>query len=773
MPDPSMSKRGKTVLRFIPPALVSVLALFVVLDVLFPLPPPKPYSLLVQDRHGEFLQAFLTPDGMWRLKTSPGEIPAKLKKILIAREDRYFYYHPGVNPVSIIRALIQNTLSGRRMSGASTITMQVARMLEPKERTYFHKLVEAFRALQLERRYTKDEILEMYISIVPLGGNVEGLRSAALIYYQTPLERLNIAQLLDLILIPNDPNGLRPDRHPERLLAQRREQSRPLFPRGLLSGQDSIVIWQTPAAATRKTIPSFAPHFCLRVRDKMRNAADVRSSLDLKVQRTVETLLSGNLRLWMGKGVRNGAVIVLDNRTREVLAYAGSGDFNDSTSHGQVDAVRALRSPGSAMKPFLYAMLMDKGTLTPKTRLLDTPYDAEGFLAENYDGKYSGLVYADEALRRSLNVPIVRLLKEVGVPQFVDFAVNAGVASLDGQREHFGLSVILGGCGVTLEEMTAAYACFPSSGAWAPPVVLRQDAPPAARQVFSPSAAFMVTDILAGLDRPDLPNNFASSLNLPKVAFKTGTSYGRRDAWSIGYSAEYTVGVWMGNVDQKGSAELTGGKAAAPLLIDIFNSISTPNQKSILPMPSDVQIQEVCANSGLLPTPRCTHLIDDYYSVRHTLERFCTVDKEYLVSYDGKVQYCPSCLGSNHYRIRTYQEYPPELFSFWGEVGRSYARPPAHNPACTRAFTGDGPKIVSPSAEMTYYFVSPQQKLSLQACSGLEVRAHCWYVDDEYVGREKANSRMFVRIGNGEHTITCVDDRGRMSSVKVIVRYAL
>jgi penicillin-binding protein 1C len=748
---------------------------FLILSLLFPLPPLKPCSLVVEDRNGRFVQAFLAQDGVWRLRTSPDEIPPRLKEILIRREDRWFYYHPGVNPVAIVRAIFQNMRSGRRVSGASTITMQIARMLRPGERTYLNKAIEIFRALQIESRYSKKEILEIYLSIVPLGGNVEGLRSGALLYYDTPLERLNIAQLFDLILIPGDPNGLQPDRKAGRLLSERRRQAVEWIHAGLLSAEDSVVIWNTPALALRHALPRSAPHFALRIKELSPGGSDVRTSLDLGVQHTVEQLLSNHLRPWKQRGVRNSAVLVVENGTREVLAYAGSEDFADASASGQVDAVRALRSPGSTLKPFLYAMQMDRGELTPRTRLLDTPYDAEGFLAENYDGTYSGYVYADDALRRSLNVPMVRMLKKAGLHRFLDFTAAAGFASLTDQRARLGLSMILGGCGVTLEELVGAYASFPAGGKYSPLRFIHDGRVSDAdgKQIFSPSSAWMVTEILRGLDRPDLPNNFEFALNLPSVAFKTGTSYGRRDAWSVGYSADYTVGVWIGNVDQKGNPELVGGKTAAPLLIDILNTISRGSQKTILPQPKDIRARLVCARSGLAPGPRCENLIDDVCSESLTSRRVCDVCREVLVSPDGRISYCPSCVADHPYRTMTVAEYPPELLDFWRKSGTPYDAAPPHFPLCSRLYTGDGPSIVSPSDDMTYFFVAKKQKLVLQATSGVDVREHAWYVNETYLGKKRAGEKIFIPIAAGEHTVTCIDDRGRATSVHIKVKYVL
>jgi penicillin-binding protein 1C len=748
---------------------------FLFLSFLFPLPPMKPYSLVVEDRNGRFLHAFLATDGVWRLRTSPHEIPERLRKILVRREDRWFYYHPGVNPLAVVRAVMQNVVAGHRISGASTITMQIARMLEPKERTYLNKCVEIFRAMQLEWKYSKDELLEMYLSIIPLGGNIEGLKSASLMYFQTPLERLNIAQLFDLIMIPSDPNGLQPDRNAPRLFDERKRQALEWISSGLLNREDSAIIWNAPANAVRKPLQRFAPHFCLRIREMFPAATEVRSSLDLPVQQKIETLLSNHVRPWKLKGVHNGAVVVIDNTTREILAYAGSENFDDAGAQGQVDAVRALHSPGSTLKPLLYALLMDRGELTPRTRLLDVPYDAEGFLAENYDGTYSGLVYADDALRRSLNVPMIRLLRSAGVPGFLDFIGNAGVSSLQTQRAKLGLSLILGGCGVTLEEMTGAYSTFPAGGIFVEPRFVKQQASDerSGREVFSRSAAYMVTEILSGLDRPDLPNNFESSMNLPTVAFKTGTSYGRRDAWSIGYSAQYTVGVWIGNVTQRGCPDLVGSKSAAPLLIDIFNSISASHQKTILPIPRDVSMRLVCAESGLVPNGRCQRTIEDLYSVSRTLNRPCNLCMEYLISQDGSRSYCASCAGPEPFRSMTYLDYPAELLDFWRRTGIAYHRVPPHNPLCTRLFPGEGPNIVSPSDAMTYFVVSKTQKLAFLATSGVDVRVHNWYLNNRFLGHVKIGEKLFVHVTDGDHDVTCIDDHGRMSSVHITVKDAM
>lgn len=717
------------------------------------------------------MHAFLAEDGMWRLKTLPDEVPYQFKNLIIQKEDRFFYYHPGVNPVSIVRALFQNITTGKRVSGASTITMQVARMLEPKKRTLYNKIVEVFRALQLELKYSKEEILQLYLSMLPLGGNVEGLKSGAMLYYQTPLDRLNIAQLFDLIIIPNDPNKLRPDKYPERLNEERWKRAKTFFQKGILTKEDSVIFTQTPTRVIRKPLPQLSQHFCLRVKRFLKEGGDYKTSLNLQTQKTAEQLLKNHLRVWKLLDVKNGAVMIIENKTMRVVAYLGSENFNDSLSYGQVDAVQALRSPGSTLKPFLYALQMDNGFLTPKTRLLDVPYDAEGYTAENYDGTYSGYIFADDALRKSLNVPMVWLLKNAGLKSYTEFLINLGFQSLEKQTEKLGLSMILGGCGVTLEELTAAYASFPNGGCFSQPKYFIDTTDVKFSRVFSNASAFMVTDILSNMDRPDMPNNFQSAMNLPAIAFKTGTSYGRRDAWCFGYTTEYTVGVWIGNVTNKGNADLVGSKSAAPLLIDILNSISHSNKKFILAMPDDINVRDVCVESGKLPNPNCKHIIEDYYSITHTLSQFCDVEKEYLISSDKRIHYCASCLENHNYKTVIYKDYPKELLNYWKKIGKTYKVVPPHNPLCERVFMDEGPKIISPTNGMIYLVVSDEQKITFQASSNVDVREHYWYLNNIYLGKFKVGEKIFKALPTGQYTVSCLDDKGRLSKVKFNINH--
>lgn len=747
--------------------LIATVVLVAALAALLPGPAMPSYSTVVTDRNGRFLHAFLTPEGAWRFRTDPAALPERFRALLLRQEDRWFDLHPGFNPFSIARALVQNVTAGRRVSGASTITMQVARMLEPKQRTVGNKLLEIFRAIQLEQRLSKDEILELYLSLVPLGGNIEGLAAGAHLYYQTPLERLSIARQVDLILIPNNPNRLRPDVGPEALLSRRRALADHWHRLGLVTDDEAEILRNTPAEARRQPLPRLAPHFAARVRERSQTP-EVRTTLDLQMQRRTEDRLSRHVRAWRSLGVRHGGVIVVENATANVVAYVGSADLSDTLSGSQVDAVRAFRSPGSTLKPFLYAHAFDAGTLTPKQMLLDVPYDADGYTAENYDGTFAGSIRADDALRRSLNTPMIRMLDEAGLPPVFSLLDRAGFSTISRQAGRLGFSFIVGGCGTTLEELTAGYAALANAGRFRPLRVVA-DAPldSSAQLVCSPSAAWMVSDILSD------PGDLHETLEGTRIALKTGTSYGRRDAWCIGFSSTHTIGVWVGNLDNVGSPDLVGSRAAMPLLNELFKALTPASTTSPVPKPDDIDTRVVCVKSGMLAGPDCRTTIVEPYSRTHTLQRVCTVEQEFALSNDRRIHYCPSCLGRNAHRSSIVDVYPPELIAFWRSTGKPVTVPPPHNPACTHTLAQEPPRILSPSDRMTYYLVQPSQQIALRAAPAASVQKHHWYIDRAFISTQPAGRELLVILPPGKHAISCVDDRGQRSTITIDIQHVL
>ncbi|MDB5234654.1 MAG: penicillin-binding protein, partial [Hymenobacter sp.] len=498
-------------------ALIGSLLVFFGLDRAFPLPPAPHYSPLVLAADGTVLHAFLNPTQKWRMKTELAEITPALQQAIINKEDRYFHYHFGVNPVAILQAAGRNLFGKGRTTGASTITMQVARLLEPKERTVGNKLLEMLRATQLEAHYSKAEILQLYLNLVPYGGNIEGVKSAALLYFQQPPDYLSLAQTVTLAIIPNQPRVLVLGKNNALIVAERNRWLRQFQQQHLFPDQDIADALAEPLDVQRHAAPTLAPHLARQLVTQFAGQPIIHSTLRRGPQAKAEDLTRNYVRRLRELGISQAAVLVLNNRTRAVEAYVGSADFGDAASQGQVDGVRAIRSPGSTLKPFLYALAIDRGIVTPKLKLPDVPTNFSGFRPENFDKSCAGEVTVERALTYSLNIPAVRVLAEVGVPTFTARLRAAGFKSVAKAAPQLGLSTILGGCGATLEELTGLYAALADGGRYAPPaLVLNEELKPKKKpfsaaqyalnsSLISPAAAFLITDILAQRTRPDLP----------------------------------------------------------------------------------------------------------------------------------------------------------------------------------------------------------------------------------------------------------------------------
>ncbi len=444
-------------------AVISSFLFLLLLDALFPLPPTKQYSKVVLAKDGTMLSAFLTSDDKWRMETKLNEVSPDLIKAIITKEDSWFYWHYGVNPVSVVRALLSNIKSGHVVSGASTISMQVIRILEPGDRTYLNKFEELLRAIQLEFHYSKKEILEIYLSHLPFGGNIEGVKSAAYVYFNQPPSKLSLAQSIMLAEIPNNPNKFRLDKNVSAALKARNLRIKNfikenVFPKEYL--EDAL---HEPLITNRYEVPFLAPHFSNFINQNFKGDK-IQTTLDLEVQQKAENLLYNYVNRVKSIGVTNGAVLIIDNRTHSVSGYCGSSDYYNIKTDGQVNGVISIRSPGSTLKPALYAHTFDQGSITPQMKLLDIPTDYSGYAPENYDLQFHGDITAANALLWSLNVPAVRLLESTGLKEFINLLISCGFKEIKHQKDILGLSVILGGCGVTLEELTSMYSSFASDG---------------------------------------------------------------------------------------------------------------------------------------------------------------------------------------------------------------------------------------------------------------------------------------------------------------------
>ena len=730
------------------------------------------YSTIIVDQKGKVIHAFLSEDEKWRMKTELSEITPLMKKAFLEKEDQYFYYHPGVNPLAIGRALINNIFRGRKTSGASTITMQVVRMLEPRERTVFSKAIEIFRALQLEWHLSKEEILQLYINLAPYGGNIEGVKSAAQLYFGKAPQQLSLAEVVTLTIIPNRPTSLRIGKNNILVVQERNKWLKRLLEANVFPSSEIEAALNEPLTAKRLKAPREAPHLCRRLVYQHPELDIIPSTVNSAVQEKCRQLGYSYSRRISYLKINNLAIVVINNKTLEVEAYVGSPDFGDTEHSGQVDGITAVRSPGSTLKPMVYAMGFDAGYITPKSIMYDVPTNFDGYMPENFDKKFNGAVSVEEALAYSLNIPAVKMLEQVGVPAFVQKMKKANFKSFGSKEKQLGLSTILGGCGVTLEELSALFSAFAHEGNYRPLRYLKTDEQGKPIRLVSPAAAYMITEILTTITRPDLPHAAESNWHIPKVAWKTGTSYGRRDAWSIGYNNDYTIGVWVGNFNGEGVHSLTGADIATPLLFELFNNLDYNASANWFTKPPTLQYRFVCPVTGKIPGDYCEHTIVDYHIPRISNIEECNHLKQVFISPDEQMSYCPECLPSGGYKKKLYPNLPAELIEFYRSEHISYTEIPEHNPLCQRVYEDHAPRIAAPVNNKEYILNQDKpQEIMLRCNAWNDVKKVYWYINDKFYKEAGAAERVFFTPEEGNIKISCSDDRGRNNNIMIRVKY--
>jgi penicillin-binding protein 1C len=746
--------------------------LFLLLNLLFPLRDNVSYTTIVTDKTGAMVNAFLTPDEKWRMKTELHEISPLLQKTIIAKEDKYFFYHTGINPIAIAKALFKNVMHGRRASGASTITMQVARALEPRRRTVLSKSIEAFRAVQLEWKYSKREILQLYLNLLPYGGNIEGVKAASLLYFGKAPDHLSLAEITALSIIPNRPSSLVIGKNNNRIVQERNRWLKRFADEQVFTKKEIRDALSEPLTATRNAVPHFIPHLAYKLKT-FSNAHVLPTTIDLNTQLKLEKLTEDYVRTLRLKNIRNAAVVVMDNRTRNVITYIGSAGFKDTLDGGQVNGAAAVRQPGSTLKPLLYGLCMDGGLLTPRTILNDVPVNYNGYAPENYDQQFHGPVTMAYALEHSLNIPAVRSLQQLGKERLIGTLTGAGFRQIAQKQSGLGLSMILGGCGATLEQLTALFSAFANEGVWSAPRFLQHEGKTPLKRLLSPAASFLITETLSQVARPDFPITWTATEHLPKIAWKTGTSYGRRDAWSIGYNKQFTVGVWVGNFAGFGVPELSGANTATPLLFKIFNTIDYNSNSEWYTPPSDCAVRKVCPESGLPPGPDCPDAVLDYYMPLVSSTVTCRHLEEIKVSADETISYCNSCAPQYGYAKKLYAVIAPELQHFYRSMCIAYQTLPPHNPECEKLFEGEGPAITAPANGTEYYInKTDPEPLQLQAAAATDVSKLYWYINDRFYKTTAAGEKTFFVPEEGPVKISCTDDKGRNRNIVIHVHYA-
>ena len=745
------------------------LAAWLLLNLIFPLKFTTSYSPLLYDRHGALLYTRLTPDEKWRLPLQPDEITPLMEKTILAKEDRWFYYHPGINPVSIARALVRNTTAGRRTSGASTITMQVARMLHRRPRTWGSKLIEMFRALQLEIRYSKKEILRLYLNLAPYGGNMEGIASASYFYFDKAPDHLSLAEITALSIIPNRPNSLTPGKHNDAIVKERNRWLQWMATKDIFTKKEIEDALREPFDAYRHPAPRLAPHLTQRLR--VGDGATVTTTLSLNTQLQAEKITGDYVRSLQHLNIRNAAAIIMENATGKVVAYVGSANFFDTTDGGQVNGAAAIRQPGSTLKPLVYGLGIDAGLVTPKRMIADVPVNYNGYVPENYDLRFNGLVSMEYALMHSLNIPAVNMLQAVGKDKMIQALTLSQFKQIIKDRDKLGLSLILGGCGTSLEDLTGMYSMIANNGFYKPLRFTDADSLQTGARILSKEASFILHETLSKIDRPDLPLNWTATESLPRIAWKTGTSYGRRDAWSIGYNKTYTIGVWVGNFSGKGSPDLSGATIATPLLFRLFNAIDKESHTDWFTPPDGMEQRKVCAETGLVPNDYCEQIVLDYFIPLTSSTQVCNNRQEIMISPDEKISFCNDCAPDDGYKQKWYTVLPPEVQAFNIQAGPSNTPVPPHNPACTTVWPDKGPIIKSPQ-HRAEYLISKQhpEPLLLECQPANDVAMVHWYINNKHYKTAPARDRVFFMPNEGQVKISCTDDKGRNRDVMIDVR---
>lgn len=583
-----------------------------------------PHSTIVLSRQGELLGARIADDGQWRFPECDS-VPYKFEKAIIEFEDRTFYSHPGVSIRALARAAVQNLQHGRIVSGASTISMQVIRLSRRRPRTLWEKCVEMFMATRLEARYSKKEILCLYASYAPFGGNVVGLDAAKWRYLGSDRAELSWAQAATLAVLQNSPSLIRPDRNRNALLTKRNLLLVRLRDKGYISEDDCRISLDEPLMDRPYPMPQYAPHYVERM-DRESHGRQIVTGIDFWIQQRVEAV-TGKWNVELRRsGINDLAAVIFDIESGEYLAYCGNADMGFERAGKWVDIAASPRSSGSILKPLLYAAALQKGAILPQTILPDVPMNFGGFTPNNFNGEFNGAVPADRALELSLNIPNVQLLKDYGVSDFVKTLKAMGITTLRRAPDKYGLSLILGGAEVTLCDITSAYARMSA--------VYQDSTRYAGFPIRDRVAIYYTLDAMRNVNRPD-QMDWSMVQSVQNIAWKTGTSYGARDAWAVGVTGKYAVGVWVGNADGSGVASLTGARTAGPVLFDIFN-ILPKSEWFEAPSPDEGERVRVCVHSGQRAGRYCDNAREQIMPSNAYSTPSCQYCKEYRISLDGK-----------------------------------------------------------------------------------------------------------------------------------------
>ena len=744
----------------------------------FCLPDPlfsDPYSTVLNDNKGQLIGAKISADGQWRFPLIDS-VPKNFEEAILTFEDKRFRSHLGIDLLSLGRAIIQNIKAGKVESGASTLSMQVIRMSRKgKSRTIYQKMIEMILALRLEIRYSKDEILQLYTSHAPFGGNVVGLEAASWRYYKKYPSKLSLSEAAMLAVLPNAPSLIHISKNRNRLLDKRNRLLNTMQDEDLISKEDLDLYVLEKIPHKPYPLPSVAQHL-LEYVHKTNPEKIINSTIDSEIQQMSHEIGSYHNHRNAQSDIHNLSILVLDTKTGEIKAYLGNAP--NTTQESAVDMIQAKRSSGSVLKPILYAHMIDEGKMMPQALVKDIPTQIRGFNPKNYNRKYTGATPADKALSMSLNVPAVYSLQEYGVEPFIHRLQEHGFRTIDKSADHYGLSLILGGGEVTLWNLCGAYASMgrtliefnKSEGKYR----LQQNKNPIvtsdvtslktnSREPLSLSAGsiYKTFEAMLKVIRPASDGEWEQFNSSKPIAWKTGTSYGHRDAWAIGVSPNYTVGIWVGNADGEGKNSLIGVSKAGPILFDIFNRLDSGG--SFMEPLDDLVPILTCSKSGYLVSSYCES-VDTIFSVPQSQKsKTCRYHRLIHTDLFGK-QVTSLCMAPSEMQHVSWFELPPSMAYYYRKNHPEYRTIPPFRKDCVQDVNPDVMSFLYPSEKSKIYLPTDldgiKEKAIFKAAHQNPNGIIYWHLDHLYLGYTQEFHNMEITATTGMHTITIVDEDG-------------
>ncbi|MBA4318340.1 MAG: penicillin-binding protein 1C [Flavobacterium sp.] len=743
----------------------------------------EPYSTVIESKEGELLGAKIANDGQWRFPAQDS-LPDKFKKCIVYFEDQYFYKHPGFNPMAMVNAIKQNNRAGKVVRGGSTLTQQVIRLSRKgKSRTYFEKIIEIILATRLEFKDSKEEILELYSAHAPFGGNVVGLEMASWRYFGVQSYQLSWAESATLAVLPNAPSLIYPGKNQQKLLRKRNRLLLKLHHEGIIDRQTFELSIDEPLPQKPFDLPQIAPHLLQRVA-KNQEGTRVKTTVEMALQNRVNQIAKQYYNQYKQNEVHNLAILVIDISNRNVISYVGNAP-TDRNHQKDVDIISAPRSTGSILKPFLYAAMLDEGELLPNTLVADIPTQISGYTPQNFNLTFDGAVPAHRALSRSLNIPAVLMLQDFGVHKFYEELQKFKLSDISKQPDHYGLSLILGGAESNLWDLCRTYAGLSSTIDFFTKNQGRYRTKEFAelnyqndfntdfgtesydKTILGAGSIWLTYNAMEEVNRPEGDEAWKFYDSSLKIAWKTGTSFGNRDAWAIGTNSRYVVGVWVGNASGEGRPSLTGVTSAAPILFDVFNLL--PRQKWFEAPLNDLEQVEVCSLSGHLAQEGCP-TIKQLVSLKGKTTSVCPYHKTVHLDKTGQYRVNSSCENVENIVTKKWFVLPPVMEWYYKNQHIEYQPLPPFRGDCVSTQTASMDFIypkTNGKIYLTKNFNSEIQPVILKVAHSSRETQLFWYVDNIYKGSTKTFHEMPITPSSGIHYITVEDEFGNEIRRKV------